>query len=233
MTKGRLRATDPSLRALLAGPTLLAGPALLGARLIREDPRGRRVARIVEVEAYIGEEDRASHARFGRTARNAVMYGPPGIAYVYLVYGMHDCLNIVTEPSGTAAAVLVRAIEPEAGIEAMRASRLERLGRRRRADDRARDRDRDRLAAVPVERLASGPGLVCAAFDIDRSMTGVDLCDASSVLRLEKRGTHEAEPAIVAGPRVGVAYAGEGWANRPWRLAVARSPSVSGPPLGG
>ena len=115
----------------------------------------------------------------------------------------------------------------------MRQSRLERLGRRRRVDEEAVVRDRDRLSRLRVERLASGPGLVCAAFDIDRSLTGIDLCDPSSPLRLEARRPDEPAPLIVAGPRVGVAYAGEGWANRPWRLAVARSPSVSGPPLGG
>jgi DNA-3-methyladenine glycosylase len=187
----------------------------------------------VEVEAYVGETDLASHARFGRTPRNAVMFGPPGIAYVYLVYGMHDCLNIVTEPPGIAAAVLVRAIEPLAGIDAMREARLRRLGRRKRLDDGAIARDRDRLARLPAERLASGPGLVCAAFDIDRSMTGIDLCDPLSALRVEPRRPEDPEPVILAGPRVGVAYAGEGWAHRPWRLAVANSPSVSGPPLGG
>jgi DNA-3-methyladenine glycosylase len=187
----------------------------------------------VEVEAYVGESDLASHARFGPTARNAVMFGPPGIAYVYLVYGMHDCLNIVTERTGNAAAVLIRAVEPLDGVDAMRASRVRRLGRRRRIDETALARDEERIAGLPVARLASGPGLVCAAFDIDRSMTGRDLCDPSSTLRLEPRPPDEPEPTMVAGPRVGVAYAGEGWANRPWRLAVAGSPSVSRPPLGG
>jgi DNA-3-methyladenine glycosylase len=187
----------------------------------------------VEVEAYVGETDLASHARFGRTPRNAVMFGPPGIAYVYLVYGMHDCLNIVTEPPGTAAAVLVRAIEPLEGIDAMREARLRRLGRRKHLHGAAIARDRDRLAQLPAERLTSGPGLVCAAFDIDRSMTGIDLCDPSSALRVEPRAAGDRESVIVAGPRVGIAYAGKGWANRPWRLAVADSPSVSGPPLGG
>ena len=100
----------PFPREVLAGPTLQAARALLGARLVRdwehagegppqEPGRLRRVGRIVEVEAYIGIEDRASHARMGPTARNAVMFGPPGIAYVYLVYGMHNCLNVVTEPA--------------------------------------------------------------------------------------------------------------------------------------
>ena len=105
-------------------PTLSVARSLLGWRLVRDDAGGRlRVARIVELEAYIGEDDRASHARFGRTTRNEVMYGPPGRAYVYLVYGMHDCLNIVTEPIGSPAALLVRAVQPLEGADLMRAAR--------------------------------------------------------------------------------------------------------------
>jgi DNA-3-methyladenine glycosylase len=161
------------------------------------------------------------------------MFGPPGFAYVYLVYGMHDCLNVVTEPPGTPAAVLIRAVEPLDGIEAMRASRLERLGRRKRRDDEAVVRDHDRIRRIPTARLASGPGLVCAAFDIDRSMTGVDLCAAASPLRIELRPADEAQPAILTGPRVGVGYAGEEWSSRAWRFAVPGSRSVSGPPLHG
>ncbi|HLA16464.1 MAG TPA: DNA-3-methyladenine glycosylase, partial [Candidatus Limnocylindrales bacterium] len=111
----------------MARPTLEAAARLLGARLVGEGRAGDvRIGRIVEVEAYIGESDRASHARFGRTERNAVMYGPPGIAYVYLVYGMHDCLNVVTEPAGRPAAVLIRSVEPIEGMADMRRSRLER-----------------------------------------------------------------------------------------------------------
>jgi DNA-3-methyladenine glycosylase len=192
------------------------------------------VARIVEVEAYLGPEDLASHARFGRTARNAVMFGSAGIAYVYLVYGMYDCLNVVSEPAGRPSAVLIRAAEPLVGLDRMRADRLT-VDRRRRAartDEGAAAAQR-RLERTPDARLATGPGLVGAAFGIDRSWTGVDLCDPASPLRLER---NPADPAdmiapdrIVVGPRVGVGYAGEDWAARPWRFAVAGHRSVSRP----
>ena len=179
------------------------------------------MARITEIEAYIGEGDRASHARFGRTARNAVMYGTPGQAYVYLVYGMHDCLNVVTEPPGSPAALLIRAVEPIDGIEAMRLDRVLRTARARRdwPPERA-ERAADRLARLPSDRLAVGPGLVTAAFGIDTSWTGMDLCDPASPLRLETRPP--GEPLRVAtSPRIGIDYAGEPWVSRPWRFTVA------------
>jgi len=211
------------LRELLAGATLDAGASLLGARLVRDDGHARRSARIVEVEAYIGEDDRVSHARFGRTARNAVMYGEPGTAYVYLVYGMHDCLNIVTEPVGRPAALLVRAVEPLEGIAQMRASREARaVARRRPGATRPRRH-------VADGRLGSGPGLVCAIFDIDRSLTGADLLAPDSPVRLEPRPAGEPRPTPVASPRVGVGYAGEPWTVLPWRLSIADHPSVSRP----
>jgi DNA-3-methyladenine glycosylase len=159
------------------------------------------------------------------------MFGPPGFAYVYLVYGMYDCLNIVTESSGTPAAVLVRAVEPLDGVDEMRAARLRWTSRRRRADAAALDAERIRIAAIPSARLASGPGLVAAALDIDRATTGLDLCDPTSPLRLEPPPPGEARARVFAGPRVGVAYAGADWATRPWRLAIAGNASVSGPKL--
>jgi DNA-3-methyladenine glycosylase len=201
---------------------------------VREAPAGgfggRRVGRIVELEAYVGEDDRASHARFGRTSRNAVMYGPPGVAYVYLVYGMYDCLNITTEPEGRPAALLVRAVEPVEGVEAMRAARLGwSAARRRDRTGSLQAVEAARLAAVPDVRLASGPGLVTAAFDIDRTATGLDLLDPRSPLRLEGRPPSEAAPEILTTTRVGIDYAGSPWLEKPWRFTVVGSGALSGP----
>jgi DNA-3-methyladenine glycosylase len=226
---GPTRSVTTFDRELLAKPTLEAARALLGARLMRVDADGARTGRIVEVEAYIGEEDLASHARFGRTARNEVMFGPPGIAYVYLVYGMYDCLNIVTEPAGRPAALLVRAVEPIDGIDQMRAARAARGAARRRAlDPEAAAAEAIRIAQLPPEALARGPGLVAAAFSIDRSHTGLDLCDPSSTLRLEPAPPGERRVEIAAGPRVGIDYAGDPWIGRPWRLWLPESRAVSG-----
>ncbi len=204
---------------------------MLGTLLVREDEAGRRVGRIVETEAYGGPEDLASHARFGSTVRNAVMGGPAGIAYVYLVYGMYDCLNVVTGVPGSPSAVLIRAVEPLAGVDVMRAARLAVERRRRRVREGAATvAARDRLAAIPDRHLARGPGLVGACFGVDRTWTGVDLCAPSSALRLEPDPTAadgRAATPIVAGPRVGVGYAGEAWASVPWRFSLAGHPSVS------
>ena len=184
----------------------------------------------MEVEAYIGPEDRASHARFGETARNRVMFGPAGRAYVYLVYGMYDCLNVVTEPDGVPAALLVRAVEPLEGIEPMRVDRILHATRRRRsvAGDRA-NAAADRIARVPRERLASGPGLVAAAFGLDTTWTGVDLCDAASPLRLEVPPDDEPRPDVRETARIGIDFAGSPWMGRPWRFVERGHPSVSGP----
>jgi len=187
------------------------------------------VGRIVELEAYIGEDDRASHARFGPTDRNRVMWGRPGTAYVYLVYGMYDCLNVVTEPEGRPAALLVRAVEPITGIEAMRMGRMNAVRGRRRATPEALEAERDRVERLPAARIARGPGLVAAAFSIDRSHTGLDLLDPSSPLRLEPAVAGDRPPQPVWTARIGVDYAGPPWTDRPWRLVDASSPAVSGP----
>jgi DNA-3-methyladenine glycosylase len=221
-------ARSPFPRSVLAAPTLEAARSLLGARLIREPDR---VGRIVEVEAYIGTEDRASHARMGPTRRNRVMFGPPGIAYVYLVYGMHHCLNVVTEPTSHPAALLIRALEPMRGIDTMRAARAR--ARRPRRVPTSGEMSRSGPRAIPDGRLAAGPAMLCAALEIDRSFDGMDLCDPRSPLHLEPRPATEPMPEILAAPRIGVGYAPEPWTSIPWRLLIARSPSISGrPPRG-
>lgn len=148
------------------------------------------------------------------------MYGPPGHAYVYLVYGMHDCLNVVTEPSDRPAALLIRAVEPLDGVWRMRIDRTLRAGRGRRTWDAERAAQAaDRLARVPDARLAVGPGLVTAAFGVDTSWTGMDLCDPGSPLRLEARPPGETVQ-VQTSPRIGIAYAGLPWTERPWRFSV-------------
>jgi DNA-3-methyladenine glycosylase len=167
------------------------------------------VGRIVETEAYAGPADQASHARAGRTARTAVMYGPPGHAYVYLVYGMHHCLNVVCGPDGEAAAVLIRALEPLLGQERMRA---------RRGPAGGADR-----------RLAAGPARACQAFDVDRTFTGVDLLRRGPLWLAARPGPPLADADVAVGPRVGVDYAGPHWATRPWRFGIAGSGALSHP----
>ncbi len=137
----------PLPREFYDRPTATVARDLLGKLLVRRRPDGaQRVARIVEVEAYLGVRDAASHARRGPTPRAAIMFGPPGHLYFYLIYGMHHCLNLVTESDGTAGAVLIRAAEPAAGF-----------------DD------------VPGRRILSGPGKLCAALGITLRDKGTDL----------------------------------------------------------
>ena len=158
------------------------------------------------------------------------MYGEPGRAYLYLVYGMHTCLNVVTEPAGRPAAVLVRAVSLDAGPDVARALRLRQESRltRVRSDPALVDRAAARLAATPTERLASGPGLVGAAFGLDPSLTGLDLCDPASRLRLETGGLRPGE-RIRATPRIGIDYSGRPWTAHAWRFVIAGDPALSGP----
>ncbi len=164
------------------------------------------------------------------------MFGPPGHAYVYLVYGMYHCLNVVTEPDNKPAAVLIRAVEPLAGIEEMRLARSERLAARGTGRGRSEATPGSAAAPRPSDaRLASGPGLVCVVFSITRADDGVDLCDPASDLRLEQAsegddlGDDAGENLIVAtGPRIGIDYAPEPWLSNAWRFFVPGSPSLSG-----
>ncbi len=163
------------------------------------------------------------------------MYGDPGHAYLYLVYGMHTCLNVVTEPTGHPAAILIRAVELDMGIDAARTLRVRRAETRRRQvpDAAALARELRRIETLPADRLAAGPGLVGAAFGLDASSNGLDLCDPSSRLRLEPAGSGAtpATPAVVeATPRVGIGYAGEPWTSVPWRYVASGSRALSDPP---
>lgn len=159
------------------------------------------------------------------------MFGPPGMAYVYLVYGMYDCLNVVTEPAGSPAALLIRAVEPIEGMDLMRQARIERTRMRHGARGSARHAlEAERILGLPDHRLASGPGLVGAAFGLDPGWTGLDLCDPASALRLEiEPRSGEAPRSVVATPRIGIDGARPPWTEVPWRLSLANHPSVSGP----
>ena len=182
-------------REFLAHDTLAVARELLGQRLVRVIGDRRLSGRIAEVEAYIGEEDAACHASAGRTKRTEVMYGPPGYAYVYFIYGMHHCLNVVTEGEGFPAAVLIRAIEPEEGLEIMRANRPGRSD----------------------TELTNGPAKLCQALCIDRRLNGVDMC-TSNELFLEKSGSGS-QTDVEATPRVGV-RGDEVALNALWRFIV-------------
>jgi len=168
------------------------------------------------------------------------MFGPPGHAYVYRVYGMHLCLNVVTGPDGSAAATLVRAVVPMVGLDAMRVARADAAIASRRTPDAARDAaTRARLALEPPGAVASGPGRLGAAFGVAVGMSGDDLCALDASLRLalpaapggggEWRTWPVPDADVITGPRVGVAYAGEPWAGRPWRFALAGQAAVSRP----
>ncbi len=196
MTRGEELRQGRLERAFFARPTLEVARDLLGCRLVRILPGGQRLSGIItETEAYIGESDQASHASVGRTARNAVMYGPPGYAYVYLIYGVHHCLNVVTEEEGFPAAVLIRSLQPEEGIEMMRKHRLGR----------------------PDSELTNGPGKLCQALRIDRTLNGADLV-AGETLFIE-RNTLVDEARILATPRIGV-RGDEVAVTAPWRFVV-------------
>lgn len=170
--------------------TLLVARDLIGMHLVHDDGGTRSVGRIVETEAYMGPRDLAAHSARGRTQRTEVMFGPPGRAYVYLIYGFWNCMNVVTARTGVPHAVLLRALEPIEGIT----------------------------------DKTWGPGLMCRAMRIDRTLNGADLC--GDCLWLERPRGPVSPARIARGPRIGVDYAGA-WAKRAWRFYDRASPYVS------
>jgi DNA-3-methyladenine glycosylase len=177
-----------------------AARGLLGCALVREEV----VLRIVEVEAYGGPEDSASHARHGRTPRNAPMWGPPGRAYLYFCYGMHWMLNVVTGPEACASAVLIRGAEVLGGLETV-------LLRRK--------------AAKASAQLCAGPGKVAQALGLDREFDGHDLLAPGGLQLRPGPGGGE----ILSGPRVGIDFATAPDRRRAWRFTLAGSPAISRP----
>ena len=190
-------------QSFYARPTLTVAEALLGKVLVHRAPEGTASGRIVEVEAYIGEDDPACHAAPGPTARNEPLYGPPGVAYVYLNYGMHYLVNAVTEPAGSPAAVLLRALEPLEGLELMR--------RRRALNGNAAPADTD---------LCRGPGNLTRALGITLAQNRLPLY--GSTLAIEDRGW--TPKAIAWSTRIGLSVGVES----EWRAYVVGSRAVSG-----
>ena len=176
--------------AFFAYNTLAIARGLIGMHLVRDDGGRRHAGRIVETEAYLGPRDLAAHSARGRTPRTEVMFGPPGHAYVYFIYGFWNCLNVVTAPRGIPHAVLLRALAPLGELDAP----------------------------------TWGPGLLCRALHIDRSLNGTDL--RGDILWIERPPPGAPRPRIARSPRIGVDYAGE-WAQRRWRFYERDSPFVS------
>lgn len=196
-------------RAFFDRPVLEVAPDLVGRVLVHDSSDGPVAVRLTEVEAYDGESDPGSHAFRGLTARNAVMYGPPGHVYVYFTYGMHWCANLVCGPSGRAAAVLLRAGEVVEGTA---------LAAARRATARSA-----RSAARSARELARGPARLATALGLTGALNGADACDPSGPLRILEGVPAEAG-ALRCGPRTGVG--GEGAAH-PWRFWADGEATVS------
>ncbi|HJU05922.1 MAG TPA: DNA-3-methyladenine glycosylase [Nitrospiraceae bacterium] len=192
-------------RAYFNRPALQVARGLLGKYLLRCTETGLLAGRIVEVEAYVGPEDLACHASKGRTKRTDVLFGPPGIAYVYLIYGMYHCFNVVTERDGYPAAVLVRGIELDRPTANMMAT-----------------------ASNAVPMLIDGPGRLCRVLQIDLNLNRWDLTKGQ-MLWLEDRKERVSPSQMTASPRIGVDYAGE-WAAKPWRFRIPPRFTAASPP---
>ncbi len=190
------------------GDTLAVARELLGKLLVHESPDGVTAGRIVEVEAYIGPDDRAAHSYNNRRSeRTEIQYGPGGYAYVFRIYGMYNCFNIVTQAPGRPEVVLVRALEPVAGLELM--------ARRRKIAD---------IGPGHLSKLTGGPGRLCQAMEITMRQYGSNLC--SGCLYLLDDGTSVSDQDILATPRINIDYAGEA-RDHLWRFIIRGNPCVS------
>lgn len=197
----------PLDRAFFARSPRRVARDLLGKVLVRQQGRVRLTGRIVEVEAYLGEKDPAAHAAAGQTLRNAVLFGPPGHAYIYFIYGNHYCLNVSCEPEGRAGSVLFRALEPLLGIE-----------------DMARSRDVTVHGPKDLPKLTSGPGRLCEAFGITRARdNNRDLTQLCESLWIGQDGYKTT--GIVTTPRIGITKA----SSLPLRFLIGGNAFVSGP----
>ncbi len=186
-------------RDFFAQRTTEVARQLLGKRLVRIQGSQRLAGVISEAEAYRGEEDQACHARAGRTKRTKVMYGPPGHAYVYFTYGNHWMLNFVAEAEGFPAAVLIRAIFPMEGLEAMA----------------------ERRQGQPFKRWTDGPGKLCKALEIDGRHHGLDVCAVDAEIFVEWEEPIP-DSSVTISPRVGLNNTPEPWKSMPWRYLVTR-----------
>ncbi|MFJ2833265.1 DNA-3-methyladenine glycosylase [Streptomyces sp. NPDC087263] len=193
----------PLTREFFDRPVLDVAPDLLGRILVRSTPDGPIELRLTEVEAYDGPNDPGSHAYRGRTARNDVMFGPPGRVYVYFTYGMWHCMNLVCGPEGMPCAVLLRAGEVTEGAD---------LTRKR------------RLSARNDKELAKGPARLATALDVDRALDGTDACALGGGPLTLLTGAPVHSDQVRSGPRTGVA--GDGGVH-PWRFWIANDPTVS------
>jgi DNA-3-methyladenine glycosylase len=201
---------DPLSRGFYDRDPRRVSRELLGKLLVRKEAKQLRTARIVEVEAYLGANDPAAHSFAGRTPRNAVLFGPPGYAYVYFIYGNHYCLNVSCLPDGVAGGILFRAVEPLTGIEEM-----------------ARLRNVSINSPRDLRKLTSGPGRLAEAFGITRERDNdKDLTNASSDLFIADDGYRVRR--ILTTPRIGITKAAE----RPLRYIIAGNEFVSGPKTG-
>ncbi len=186
-------------------PTLLVARSLLGQRLVKIEGAKRLTGLISETEAYIGTDDDGCHAKAGLTRRNRSMWGPAGHCYVYFTYGMHWMLNLVTEGDGFPAAVLIRSLIPEEGMDTFRQRRV----------------------GQPVERWMDGPAKLCQALGIQGQQDGLDLCATDSVIFVEKADPVP-DSSVTTGPRVGLNRVAEPWKSMPWRFHLPRDYKASG-----